>query len=230
MALEDDPSDLDALVRRVDPDRWLSSRFVADPAARADLIAIYAYDYELARAPRTASNPLLGEIRLTWWREVLDEIYEDRPVRRHPTAEALAYAVKRRSLSRRPLEAMIDARYRELAPEPMNLPEALAWAEGTGGGAAEAAAQVLDRSADPATVRSAGAAWAIGRLMATAGLSGADSRTALDAALAGARGVNVAAFPAVAHAALSRPRSKGERVTGLTARIRLLFAVLRGRV
>lgn len=230
MALEDDPSDLDALVRRVDPDRWLSSRFVADPAARADLIAIYAYDYELARAPRTASNPLLGEIRLTWWREVLDEIYEDRPVRRHPTAEALAAAVRRRGLARAPLEAMIDARYRELEPEPMNLPEALAWAEGTGGAAAQAAAEVLDRSADAAAVRSAGSAWAIGRLMATAGLSGADSRAALDAALAGARGVSVAAFPAVAHAALSRPRSKGKKVTGLTARIRLLLAVLRGRV
>ena len=66
------PEDLDALVARVDPDRWLSSRLIADPEARADAIAIYAYDHELARAPRVASNPLLGEIRLTWWREVLD--------------------------------------------------------------------------------------------------------------------------------------------------------------
>ena len=65
--------DLDSLIRRVDPDRWLSSRFVADAAARADVIALYAYDHELARAPRVASNPLLGEIRLAWWREMLDE-------------------------------------------------------------------------------------------------------------------------------------------------------------
>ena len=77
--------DLDDLIRRTDPDRWLSSRFIADAAARADVVAIYAYDHELARAPRVASNALLGEIRLTWWREVLDEAFEGRPVRHHPT-------------------------------------------------------------------------------------------------------------------------------------------------
>ena len=37
------------------------------------VVAIYAFDHELARAPKVASNALLGEIRLTWWREVLDE-------------------------------------------------------------------------------------------------------------------------------------------------------------
>nr|QQZ51740.1 squalene/phytoene synthase family protein [Phenylobacterium glaciei] len=71
-----DPNDLDALVGRVDPDRWLSSRFISDAQARADVIALYAFDHELARAPRVASNPLMGEIRLTWWNEVLDEVFE----------------------------------------------------------------------------------------------------------------------------------------------------------
>src|SRR3954468_9374408 len=99
-APEDDPGDLDALIRRVDPDRWMSSRFIADPLARADVIAIYAFDHELARAPKVSSNPLIGEIRLTWWREALDEVFEGRPVRRHPTAEALALAVRRRDLPR----------------------------------------------------------------------------------------------------------------------------------
>ena len=74
--------DLDDLSQRVDPDRWLSSRFIADAQLRADVIAIYAYDHELARAPRVASNPLLGAIRLTWWREMLEEACEGRPVRR----------------------------------------------------------------------------------------------------------------------------------------------------
>ena len=48
--------DLDDLIRRVDPDRWLSSRFISDERARADVIALYAYDHELARAPKVASN------------------------------------------------------------------------------------------------------------------------------------------------------------------------------
>jgi hypothetical protein len=105
-----DEDDLDALVRRADNDRWLASRFVADPAARADLIALYAFDHELARAAAVTSNALLAEIRLTWWREMLEEAYEGRPVRRHPTAEALAGAITRRKLPRDVLDAMIDAR------------------------------------------------------------------------------------------------------------------------
>ena len=102
--------DLDALVRRADIDRWLSTRFVADAEQRADLIALYAFDHELARALKVTSNPLLAEIRLTWWREMLDEVYERRPMRRHPTAQALAAAIERRKLPREPLEDMIDGR------------------------------------------------------------------------------------------------------------------------
>ena len=46
---ESSSEDFDALVRRVDPDRWLATRFVADPVARADLLTLYAFDHELAR-------------------------------------------------------------------------------------------------------------------------------------------------------------------------------------
>ena len=136
--------DLDALVRRVDPDRWLSSRFIADPGARADVIALYAFDHELARAPRWRSNALLGEIRLTWWREALDEIFDGRPVRRHPTAQALAEAVApprpaaraaggddRRPLSRARSPVADDARPRRLDAGPRDdRPAAPSWLGG----------------------------------------------------------------------------------------------------
>jgi phytoene synthase len=224
------PEDLDAQTRRLDPERWLSSRFVSDAEARADVVAIYAFDHELGRAPKVASNALLGEIRLTWWREVLDEAYGARPVRHHPTALALAAAIARRRLPRAPLEAMIDARYRELDPAPMNLIDALEWAEGTGGGAAEAAALVLDPAADVAKAREAGKAWAIGRLISTAGMEGEATLAALDVALVNAQGLSVAAFPAVAHATLARVRGKGRRPSDLEARLRLFWAVLRGRL
>jgi phytoene synthase len=226
----EDSGDLDALVKRVDPDRWLSSRFVADPGARADVIAIYAYDYELARAPKVASNALMGEIRLTWWREVLDEVFEGRHVRHHPAAQALAEAVRRRTLPREPLEAMIDARYRELDVAPMNLADALDWATGSGGSAAVAAAHVLDPAADMAKAQAGGRGWAIGRLMGTAGLTGDEAQAALAEALAGAGGLSVAAFPAVAHATLARLRAKGRIPSPLEARLRLFAAVARGRV
>jgi phytoene synthase len=222
--------DLDALVRRVDPDRWLSSRFIADPEQRADVLALYAYDHELARAPKVASNPLLGEIRLTWWREALDEIFEGRPVRLHPTAQALALAVARRKLARPPLEQMIDGRYRELDPEPMSEIEAVAWARDTAGRAAELAVSVLDPAADPGLARDAGAAWALARRAA----GRAELQPELTRLLAGARSsairLSAAAFPAVAHAVFAGPRARGRSTEGLGGRLRITLAVASGRI
>jgi phytoene synthase len=223
-------ADLDDQARRLDPERWLSSRFIADPAARADAMAVYAFDYELARAPKVASNVLMGEIRLTWWREVLDEVFEGRPVRQHPTAQALGAAIVRHSLPREPLEAMIDARYRELDPAPMNLSDALEWARGSAGGAARAVALILDPKADLARAERAGEAWAIGMLMGTAGMEGEAAQAALRDALAGGQGMSVAAFPAVALATLARVRAQGRRASDLEARLRLFWASARGRL
>ena len=225
-----DLSDLDALVGRVDPDRWLSSRFIADPLARGDVIALYAFDHELARAPRVATNVLMGEIRLTWWREVLDEVFDGRAVRAHPTARALAAVIARHALPRAPLEAMIEARYRELSAEPMRLGEALEWADGTAGCAAVLAGQILDPAADAATARAGGRAWAIGRLIGTAGLAGPDVGPVLARALSDAKGLSALAFPAVAHATLARVRARGRRPGDLEARLRLTLAVALGRV
>jgi phytoene synthase len=220
-AAPDEPTDdLDALVRRVDPDRWISSRFIGDPQARADVIALYAFDHELARAPKVSSNPLIGEIRLTWWREALDEIFEGRPVRRHPTAEALADVVARRDLARAPLEALIDARYRELDAAPMDEAEALAWARDTGGLAAELAATILDPATDVEAARAAGSAWALGR-RADGALKGE-----LGAARRAARRLSPQAFPAAAHAALAGRPEQPE----FLKRLRVTWAVARGRI
>lgn len=221
-----DAPDLDAQIRRVDPDRWMSSRFIADAGKRADVIALYAFDHELARAPRVASNPLLGEIRLTWWREALDEIFEGRPVRRHPTAQALAEAVRRRGLTRPPLEAMIDARYRELDASPMDPKEALAWARDTGGVVAELAAMILTPGADAGPARAAGSAWALGRKAGEAPVFRPVFDKALAAAQTAVKHLGHEAFPAVAHATLAGRTNGGE----LSRRLRITWAVARGRI
>lgn len=218
--------DLDALIRRVDPDRWLSSRFIGDPQVRLDVIGIYAFDNELARAPRVASNSLLGEVRLTWWREAVAEIFEGRAVRHHPAAQALAQAVARRSLAREPLETMIDARYRELDPTPMTEAEALDWARDTGGLAAQLSAEMLDPAGEAKMALAGGSAWALGKRLAQA----PDLRPAflkvIHAARSASRALSVAAFPAVAHAALAgRPTS-----SDFARRLRLTIAVARGKI
>lgn len=218
--------DLDALLRRVDPDRWLSSRFIGEPAARADVVAIYAYDHELARAPRVASSPLLGEIRLTWWREALAEMFEGRPVRQHPTAQALADVVARRGLDRQALETMIDARYRELDPAPMGEGEALDWARDTGGLASQLAAQILDPDTQSRMALAGGSAWSLGkRLEATPELRPTFLKV-IHAARSASRMLSVAAFPAVAHAALAGRPAQND----FARRLRLTIAVARGKI
>jgi len=211
--------DLDALIRRVDPDRWLSSRFVADPATRADVIAIYAFDHELARAPRVTSQSMLGEIRLAWWREALDEIFEARAVRAHPTAQALARAVARHSLPRESLEMMLDARYRELDPAPMIDAERAVWADETGGAVSHVCAMILG-APDPTLAKAAGALWALSKV---------DPQLAagrrISAGLA-ARGLPAGAFPAVAHAVFATSRARSE----VARRARLIWAVAIGRL
>lgn len=218
--------DLDALVRRVDPDRWMSSRFIADAERRADVIVLYAFDHELARAARISSNPLIGEIRLTWWREALDEIFEGRAVRRHPTAQALAETVARRNLARAPLETLIEARYRELDAAPMDVKEALAWARDTGGLVAELAGLILAPGGDAGPARAAGSAWALGRKAAEAPVFQGVFDKALNAARGAVKHLSPDAFPAVAHAALAGRAKGGE----LSRRLRLTWAVARGRI
>jgi phytoene synthase len=106
----DDLEEFDEHVRRHDPDRWLASRFIHDVQARADVIVLYAFDHELTKAAQV-SEPMLAEIRLTWWSEALDEIFEGRPVRHHPVALALADVITRRKLPRELLDAMIEPRF-----------------------------------------------------------------------------------------------------------------------
>jgi phytoene synthase len=221
-----DIGDLDAMIRRVDPDRWLSSRFVAQGPARADVIAIYAFDHELARAPRVASNALLGEMRLTWWREALEEIFEGRAVRQHPTAQALAGVVARRGLKREVLETMIDARYRELDAAPMSEGEVLDWARDTGGLAAQLAAQVLDPATDATMALAGGSAWSLGKRLADHPELRPTFLKVIHAARSASRNLSVAAFPAVAHAALAGRPSTND----FARRLRLTIAVARGKI
>lgn len=218
--------DLDSLVSRVDPDRWLASRFVGDPALRAALVGLYAFDHELARAPRTSTNPLIGEVRLTWWSEAADEVFAGKPARQHPVVLALA-ELKARGLLRADLEPLIDARYRELDPAPMTGEEALQWARDTGGRCAQLAAGLLDPAGDATAAVAAGAGWALSwRAREQAGLAPvAEAERRLGQAEV--RRLGAAAFPAVAHAVLgAERRSEGD----LRRRFRVILAVARGRV
>jgi Phytoene/squalene synthetase len=100
---------LDQQVRRLDPDRWLTSRFVGDPHRRTDLLALYALEAELAAIPSRVSQPLLAEMRFTWWADQLEGVFAGNPRKGHPLLEALAPVVGDFALPQGPFERMIEA-------------------------------------------------------------------------------------------------------------------------
>ena len=219
--------DLDALVKGADPDRWLTTRFIADADRRADVLALYAFDAELARAPRVASNPLVGEIRLTWWAEAVAEIFEDRAVRRHPVAEALAAAVKRHGLRREALDELVEARMVELDKRPLTEAEADVWADAVGAGMMALAARVLEAEAVMPTA--IGRAFGLCRAVVAGLVPHETVRTVMAAAVTAARAapaLSVAAFPAVMPLVIAQAPAEGD----LVKRLRLVWAALRGRV
>ena len=60
-----------ALVREADRDRYLATLF-APADRRGALFSLYAFDIEISRIRDLAREPMPGEIRLQWWREVLE--------------------------------------------------------------------------------------------------------------------------------------------------------------
>src|SRR5437868_8779988 len=113
----EDASSLLGLVRRHDPDRYQTALFA--PAERREaLLALYAFNYEIARVRETVSEPMLGQIRLQWWREVLDAVYAGMPLRQHPVVLPLSAAIREFALSRGYFDRLIDSRERDLADAP----------------------------------------------------------------------------------------------------------------
>jgi len=153
-------------VRRYDDDRYLTTLFAPAPE-RLALNVLYAFNLEVARTREAVSEPLLGEIRLQWWREAIAGIYDGTP-RRHAVVEPLAAAIAAHRLSRTYFDRLIDARAADLADEaPADLPTLVAYAEGTSATLAALALEVAgveDEAADRAG-RHVGIAWALTGLL-----------------------------------------------------------------
>jgi 15-cis-phytoene synthase len=226
--------DLDDEVRRVDPDRWLASRFIDDQGARAGVIALYAFDYQLARAGTAASNPLIARIRLTWWGEGVDEVFAGGAIRIHPTLEAVASAIWLHDLPRQPFDTMIQTRVAALDTARFEPDAALAWARGAQGELAGLAARVLGGSPAQHSAKAAGVVWGL-ILLRRAGKAGgrdfdARLRQALGEAARDAASLDSRAFPAALAATLARAELKSRPPSDLEKRGRLVWAALAGRL
>ena len=130
--------------------------------------ALYAFNLEVARTRELAREPMPGEIRLQWWRDVLGGAGRGE-VDAHPVAAALRDVVVRYRLPPRMLLELIDARSFDLYDEPMaSLSYLERYAAQTSSALIELAARILGDGRDPGTgdlARHAGIAYAIAGLL-----------------------------------------------------------------
>jgi phytoene synthase len=139
-----------ALVRDTDRDRYLATLFA--PVEKRDaLFALYAFDVEISRVRDLAREPMPGEIRLQWWREMLLGERATEAVA-NPVATALSEILTRHDLSRERLVDLIEAHRFDVYNEPMLGLEALrSYASRTAGAILELAVRILAGDTGSAT-------------------------------------------------------------------------------
>lgn len=142
-------------LQETDRDRYLAS--LLTPADRRPaIVALYAYNAELARVRDVVREPLPGEVRLQYWRDLLEGSAHGETAA-NPVAAELLRAVEAWRLPVAPLVAMADARIFDLYDDPM---ETTAMFEGYAGETAAAliqlAALVLDTEAAEGVAEIAG--------------------------------------------------------------------------
>ena len=113
--LSDDVIACAHLLERGDPERFRA--VMATPVEiRKTLFPVFAFNLEVARTPWVTKEPLIAEMRLQWWQDVLSEISDGRAVRRHEVAAPLATSLT--PAAAEALKAVVKARRHDIYPEP----------------------------------------------------------------------------------------------------------------
>ena len=106
-----------ALVEKADPDRFRTA-LLAPPAQRGGLLALYAFNIEVSRAPWVTEEAMIAEMRLQWWVDAIDEIYAGKQPRSHEIVGPLAETIGQYNLPRAPFDALIQARRADIYTDP----------------------------------------------------------------------------------------------------------------
>ena len=149
-------------VREADPDRYFSTLF-APAALRPFLLVLYAFNAELARVAQTVREPMLGAIRLEWWRETAEGAANGKP-RNHDVAKGLAALFAQGCVALADLESLIAARAFDSSADRFADFAALEnYIDATGGAVMRLAAQVV--GGNPALTAQAARAYGLAGLL-----------------------------------------------------------------
>jgi phytoene synthase len=157
-------SHCEQVIREADKDRFLASLF-APAERRGGLHALYAFDIEVARVRDVVREPMAGELRLQWWRDVLTGERRGEGMG-SPVGAALLETLERFALSSEPLLELLEARSFDLYDDPMpGLAHLEGYARQTSSRMIGLAAQVLGAAPGAAISDPAGSAIGITRLL-----------------------------------------------------------------
>jgi phytoene synthase len=97
---------------------YFAATLFAPEDKRDALVALYSFDFEIKRIPFLVSEPMLGEIRLQWWREALNgERAEE--ARMNPLADAVLETINHYQLPLSGFHHLIDGEAKMLDGAPL---------------------------------------------------------------------------------------------------------------
>lgn len=181
-------STFEGAIRRADEDRYYAALF-APAQQRVHLFTLYALNHELARVAETVREPMMGAIRLQWWRETVEAAREGKP-RDHDLARALAQLFAAHDPPLDLFDKMIEAREMDAAEiEFADLKALEGYADQTGGHLMRLAARVLGPAQDD-LAGAAGVAHALTGLLRAIPFHAARRKVYLPADLLAAAGTS----------------------------------------
>jgi 15-cis-phytoene synthase len=186
------------LAREHARDQYLGALY-ARANARGPLFALASFDYEIRHALKRARDPNLAAIRLAWWREVVSGERQAEAAG-NPVALALSAAIDAYALPQAWLEATLDARLQEIAPQDdFNHVAFRAFASESEGSRLRLASRIAatGQDLDPAEAHApAGMALALTRLLKELPSKAGSAPTLIPTDVADRHGVNLADFDA----------------------------------
>lgn len=169
-----------------DAERSLALSY-APPASRAGLSALFELDATLGHILRTTREPLVGQMRLTWWHDALCAL-DTAPPPAQPVLQTLAGAVLPRGVTGVQLAGMIDG-WEALLDDPLD-GEALARHAELRGAGLFGLVSMTSGAGSSAGVAALGRGWAYADVAANlrdAGVASLARQRAVDALREGMR-------------------------------------------
>lgn len=208
----------------------LACAFIPDAGKRAEVLTLFAFLETLRDIPERTTDPLMGEIRLRWWYEAIDEIREERPVRYHPLIEAIKAMIERYSLPAGTFHDMIEGQMPLLDKGPLTVRDALGVVDRGEGNLFRLAAQALGETADLTDIARL---YGMARIKAMRGLSDAgDMELAHLRREAGkaTRALPTILMPLALPVSLAAIYWRGGKPGPLSKRLRLFWSFVTGRI